>query len=64
MFGDELLPKQRIADLADIGHQSIEYVVRQAILEFVDQAAYRADRLRAAADLDLRLGLRRIPIRI
>ena len=43
MPGDEFLPKQRIAYLARMKHQTLEYFLGQTIVEFFDKRAYCAD---------------------
>lgn len=64
MPGDEFLPKQRVAYLAHMKHQTLEYFLGQSIVEFFDKRAYCADCMRTAADLHFRLRQRRAPIGI
>ncbi len=62
--GNKLLAKERVADLAQIGHQPIEKVFGQAIMEAVHQSAYHRERIELIAKANLRFGERRIPIGI
>jgi hypothetical protein len=64
MPSDEFLPEQRVAYLAHIKHQRLEYFLGQSIVEFIDKRAYCADCMRTVADLHFRLGQRRVPIGI
>jgi len=61
MFRDKLLAKQRVAYLAQIGHQSIEYVLGQSIVEAIHQAANGAERVALVANLHFRFRLGRVP---
>src|SRR6266852_4792667 len=64
MPGDEFLPKQRVAYLTHMKHQTLEYFLGQSIVEFFDKRAYYADGMRAVADLHIGLRQRRVPIGI
>lgn len=64
MLGDKSLPKQGVADLAQIRHQAVENIFRQPIVEFVYQAADRAQCIRPIANAHFGFRERRIPIGI
>jgi hypothetical protein len=52
--GDKLLSEQRITYVTHITHEPVEDVVRQPIMEAVDQTTYRAHIMSFASEPDLR----------